>query len=97
MPRALWITPALDAFVQAHEGTSWERIFNKWCEEHPDQPAPGNHEQMRRHFRKGEKKYLQKPLAVKVPTTMIPCMTCKRPFPSEGIFNRMCDPCKEKA
>lgn len=97
MPRALWITPALAAFVQANEGLAWERIFKKWCAEHPDQPAPGNHEQMRRHFRKGDKKYLQKPFAVKVPTTMIPCMTCKRPFPSEGIFNRMCDPCKDKA
>jgi hypothetical protein len=96
MPRALWITPALAAFVQANEGTSWERIYNKWCTEHPDQPAPGNHEQMRRHFRKGEKKYLQKPLAVKVPTTMIPCLTCDAPFPSEGIFNRRCQPCKDK-
>ena len=97
MPRAVWITPALAEFVQAHEGTSWERILEKWRTEHPDQPAPGNHEQMRRHFRKGEEKYLQKPLAVKVPTTPRACLCCRAMFPSEGIGNRMCDPCKDKA
>lgn len=97
MPRALWITPALAAFVQAHEGTSWERIFNKWTTEHPDQPAPGNHEQLRRHFRHGEKKYLQKPLAVKRPTTPRVCLCCRSVFPSEGIGNRMCETCREKA
>lgn len=97
MPRALWITPALAAFVQANEGTSWERIYNKWCTEHPDKPAPGNHEQMRRHFRKGEKKYLQKPSAVKRPTTPRACLCCRAMFPSEGIGNRMCETCKDKA
>ena len=99
MPRALWITPALAEFVQANEGTSWERILEKWRTEHPDKPAPGNHEQMRRFFRNGnkEKAYLPKPLAVKLPTTPRACLCCKAMFPSEGIGNRMCDLCKEKA
>lgn len=97
MPRAPWITPTLGAFVKANEGTAWERILEKWRTEHPDKPAPGNHEQLRRHFREGEKKYLSKPMAVKRPTTPRRCLCCRAMFPSEGIGNRMCDLCKEKA
>lgn len=25
-----------------------------------------------------------------------PCMCCGHPFPSEGIHNRMCDPCRHR-
>ena len=31
------------------------------------------------------------------PPVMRPCLRCRRDFPSEGIHNRMCDPCRNYA
>lgn len=33
---------------------------------------------------------------VRPTTTERPCLSCGTPFPSEGIHNRLCDPCRQR-
>lgn len=97
--RAVWITEDLAAFVAANEKLSWPRILSKWRDQHPDRPAPNNHEQLRRLFR-GEnlsKRYEGKPKAPKIQTVSRKCLGCGNGFGSEGKHNRLCGSCKEKA
>lgn len=94
--RAVWVTPELDVFVAARLHMSWSEIHREWVDTYPDRAAPANGENLRLHYRGRVPKKTANPIKQHYTRTLRECLSCRNPFQSEGIHNRMCSTCKNR-